>query len=112
MSDSKIPCVVFEQITLFVRGPSIGHKLGRSGSSLFSVRLFQERFCVGSRSPNPVQRYDVFGVIAHRSIPTDSRRRNSSAFSVILGLNCSVSGSITRANLVNQTEPVRPTNVR
>jgi hypothetical protein len=34
---------------------------------------------------------------------SELHRNSFNAFSVILGLNCSAPGSITRANLVNQT---------
>jgi hypothetical protein len=77
------------------------------------VRLFQERFCIGSRSSVLIQPYDISGVVAHRTVPTDSRHGNSSSFSVILGPNCSIARSNTRVNLVNQTgsDRTQPTGV-
>jgi hypothetical protein len=37
---------------------------------------------------------------------SELHRNSFNAFSVILGLNCSAPGSISRANLVNRTMPV------
>ena len=69
------------------------------------MRLFKKRFRVSSRSPKSVQRYDISGVVAHPTIPTDCGARSSSAFPVNLGLNCSTPGPNAGANLVDQTGP-------
>ena len=62
---NALRCLLADHV--FVRRPSIVQEFGRSGSGLFFVRLYQERLCIGSRSPMPVYRYNVRGVMAHRA---------------------------------------------
>jgi len=100
---NALRCLLADHV--FVRGASIVQELGRSGSGLFLMRLYQERLCIGSRPPS-VKRYDVRGRHGSSGCPqrlSELHRNSFNAFSVILGLNCSGPGSISRANLVNQT---------
>ena len=69
------------------------------------MRLYQERLCVGSGPLYPSNEM-MFVVPLLIGLPQrllELHRNNFNAFSVILGLNCSALGSISRANLVNQT---------